>query len=262
MSTPREQLANTLKEARLAAGYDSQGKLAKRLHVSRPAVNRAESPTAPVPSDPLLAAWADATKTDLAALLDLAQRIKTGTPEWFMSYKAAEQEATSLRLWAPLVVPGLLQTPEYARSLLSDRPRPAEQLQALVDQRMERQQVIGRAQIAAALDHRVLAHAIGSPAIMSAQCAHLGRLIENQLVSLHIVPDMGNVSLTGAFAIATKGPVSTVSMTASARDITSTAADMIEENTRLFDLVMGASLPVVQSLEFVRQMEETWKERS
>jgi hypothetical protein len=138
----------------------------------------------------------------------------------------------------------------------------AEQLQALVEQRMERQQVVGRAQIAAALDHRVLAHAIGSPAIMAGQCAHLGRLIEDQLISLHIVPDMGNVSLTGAFAIATRGPVSTVSMTASARDITSTAADMIEENTRLFDLVLGASLPAVQSLEYVRAKEETWKEQA
>jgi len=84
-----------------------------------------------VPSDPVLAAWAKATDADLQELTQLAQRAKSGVPAWFMDYRVAEQEATSLRLWAPLVVPGLLQTPGYATSLLSARRRTPEQLKAL-----------------------------------------------------------------------------------------------------------------------------------
>ena len=55
--------------------------------------------------------WSAAAKTT-----DLARRTKSGTPDWFMSYRAAEAEATTLRFWGLLVVPGLLQTEGYARA--------------------------------------------------------------------------------------------------------------------------------------------------
>lgn len=74
MTTVREQLATTLREARLSAGFDSQGKLATKLHVSRAVINKAESANQSWPSDPLLASWAEATGANLAQLLQLAQR--------------------------------------------------------------------------------------------------------------------------------------------------------------------------------------------
>ena len=57
MPTPREQLANMLRQSRLDAGFESHGALAKRLNVSRPVVTRAENAAHPVPSDAVLAAW-------------------------------------------------------------------------------------------------------------------------------------------------------------------------------------------------------------
>ncbi len=39
--TPREQLADVLQRSRAAAGYGSQGALAKRLNVSRPVISKA-----------------------------------------------------------------------------------------------------------------------------------------------------------------------------------------------------------------------------
>jgi len=114
--TPREQLAGILRQSRLDAGFESHGTLAKRLNVSRPVISKAENPAQPVPSDALLAAWAGVTGVGLDHLTDLAQRAKSGTPDWFMSYRAAEAEATTLRFWGPLVVPGLLQTEGYAHA--------------------------------------------------------------------------------------------------------------------------------------------------
>ena len=84
MPTPREQLANILRQSRLDAGYESHGALAKRLNVSRPVVTRAENAAHPAPSDAVLAAWAGATGAGLDTLTDLAQRAKSGTPDWFM----------------------------------------------------------------------------------------------------------------------------------------------------------------------------------
>jgi transcriptional regulator with XRE-family HTH domain len=259
--TSREQLASLLKQARLGAGYDSHGKLAKAMLLSRSVVAKGESGNQAVPYDTVLAAWAKATGAGLAELVELAQRVRSGTPEWFMDYRIAEQAAGHLRLWAPVVVPGLLQTEAYARSLLSARPRTPEQLQALVDQRMERQQVIGRAYVVAVLDSGAFGRLMGSSAVMAEQCAHLAALVESQVITLHVVPEGANIGVGGAFDIATRGAVSTVCLGTSSRDITSTAADVVDENVRLFDAVLGASMPVVQSLEYVRTQEEIWKER-
>jgi len=88
--TPREQLASLLRQSRLDAGYESHGALAKKLNVSRPVVSKAENPAQPVPSDAVLAAWAGATGVALDTLTDLAQRAKSGTPDWFMPYRQAE----------------------------------------------------------------------------------------------------------------------------------------------------------------------------
>ena len=110
MPTPREQLASILKQSRINAGFDSHGALAKRLNVSRPVVSKAENPAQPVPSDALLAAWAGLTGAPLDPLMELAHRAKSGTPEWFMPYLAAESVASMLRYWCPLLLPGVLQT--------------------------------------------------------------------------------------------------------------------------------------------------------
>lgn len=47
------------------------------------------------------------TGAALDTLTDLAQRARSGTPDWFMSYRQAESEADTLRCWAPAVMPGL-----------------------------------------------------------------------------------------------------------------------------------------------------------
>jgi transcriptional regulator with XRE-family HTH domain len=241
-----------LRQSRLEAGYESHGALAKRLNVSRPVVSRAENSAHPVPSDAVLAAWAGATGVSLDALTDMAERAKSGTPDWFMSYRQAEAEATTLRFWGPLVVPGLLQTEGYARA--------HEQSPDVVTARLERQQVIGRARVTAVIDHTVLLRCVGgSPQIMADECAHLSALTESQVIRLHVVPEGGNVGLGGAFGIASKDGISTVSLTTAIRDVTSTAADVVDDTLNLFDVILGASLPAVASLEFLRTQEETWK---
>jgi transcriptional regulator with XRE-family HTH domain len=249
--TPREQLATILKQSRLDAGFESHGSLAKKLNMSRPVVSKAENPAHPVPSDALLAAWAGATGAPLDTLTDLAQRAKSGTPEWFMPYLTAEAQATTLRFWGPLVVPGLLQTEGYARA--------HEQSADVVAARLQRQQVLGHPRVTAVIDHTVLQRCVGSSQIMAEQCAHLAARAESQVIRLHVVPAGASVGLAGAFGIATRDGISTVSLTTAIRDVTSTATDVVDDTLNLFDVILGASLPAIASLEFLRTQEETWK---
>jgi Domain of unknown function (DUF5753)/Helix-turn-helix domain len=39
-------------------------------------------------------------------------------PPWFRDWVETEQRATVIRWWEPLLIPGLLQTPDYARAVL------------------------------------------------------------------------------------------------------------------------------------------------
>ena len=261
MPTPREQLASTLKQSRTDAGFDSHGALAKRLNISRPVISKAENPAQPVPSDALLAAWAGATGAPLDPLMDLAHRAKSGTPEWFMPYLAAESAAKVLRYWAPLLLPGVLQTEAYARAVLSVERYTPERLAELVAARMERQHVLGRAYVTAIIDHHVLQRCMGSPAIMAEQCAHLITVTERPDIALHVVPEGANVGLWGAFGIATRDGMATVNLH-TLRDVSSTATDLADEAMQAYELILGAALPRADSLEFVREMESQWKTRA
>ena len=261
MPTPREQLASMLKQSRVDAGFDSHGALAKRLNVSRPVISKAENPAQPVPSDALLAAWAGMTGAPLDPLADLARRAKSGTPDWFVSYLAAESAASVLRYWCPLLLPGILQTEAYARAVLSVEPYAPERLAELVATRRERQQVLGRAYITAVIDYHVLQRCLGSPEIMAEQCAHLATVAERPDIALHVVPEGANVGLWGAFDIASRDGMATVNLT-TLRDVSSTATDLVDDATQAFERILGAALPRADSLEFTRDMESQWKTRA
>src|ERR1700678_1321792 len=76
MATPREQLADLLRQARLAAGFSSHQALARRLNVSRPVITRAENPREAVPSHAVIRDWAQATGADLAQLIGYENRAR------------------------------------------------------------------------------------------------------------------------------------------------------------------------------------------
>jgi transcriptional regulator with XRE-family HTH domain len=260
MATAREQLADLLRQARIDAGYGSHGALARKLNVSRPVITNAENAAHPVPSDALLAAWAGVTGVPLDTLIELAQRAKSGTPDWFMPYRQAEAEASILRCWSPLLVPGVLQCESYMRAVLQVEPYTAERLGELVSARLERQSVIGRAYLTAVIDQHVLQRPVGTPAIMAEQCGHLAIMAGRPDMGLHIIPEGTNVGLWGAFDIAARDSAVTVRFSA-LEDMTSTAPDTVGKVTVAFERILGAALPRAESLTLVRTMEEQWKTR-
>jgi transcriptional regulator with XRE-family HTH domain len=232
-ATPREQLADMLRQFRIDAGYGSHGALARKLNVSRPVITKAENAAHPVPSDALLAAWARATGAPLDPLTELAQRAKSGTPDWFMPYRQAEATASILRCWSPLLVPGLLQAEAYMRAVLSVEDYSASQLDELVAARLERQVVIGRAYLTAVM--------AGRPRI-----------------ELHVIPEGTNVGLWGALYLATRDNAVTVCLPA-LEDVTSTAGHLVGKATWAFERILGAAMPRAGSLDLIRMAEERWK---
>ena len=260
MATPREQLASMLRQSRIDAGCGSHGALARKLNVSRPVVTRAENASHPVPSDAILAAWAGATGAALDTLTDLAQRARSGTPDWFMPYRQAEAEASILRCWSPVLVPGLLQCESYMRAVLSVEPYTPERLNELVSARLERQAVIGRAYLTVIIDQHVTQRLIGSAVVMAEQCAHLASMAGRPDIALHVIPEGTNMGLWGAFDIAARDSAVTVRLSA-LEDMTSTAPDLVGKVTVAFERILGAAMPRTESLTLIRAAEEQWKTR-
>lgn len=261
MGTPRERLADQLKQARIDAGYPTHSALARELGLVRPVIGKAENPRNPPPSIDTVARWAKATHVDADPLIDLVERCRSGNPEWFVPYAKAESEATSLRLWGPLLVPGPVQTEGYARAVLETGGYSGARLNELVTTRMERQRIVGRTRITVVLDHTVLQRPLGGPAVMAEQCDKLANLTEDNVIRVHIVPYGTNIGLYGAFDIAISGGIITANLN-SLQDVTSTDVTLGEECLSAFDDILASALPRNESVEYIRTQREHWKEQS
>jgi hypothetical protein len=259
MPTPREQLAEVLRRARLDAGFESHGSLAKRLNVSRPVVSKAENPAQPCPSDPILAAWAGATGIGLDKLAELAEHARSGIPDWFVPWRAAESGATLLRYWQPWVVPGIAQRPAYMLALFADEGHDLAKAEELAAARTERQQVIGRVPVTLIIGYHVLYRVVGSPAVMSDQCGHLATLADRSMVTLHVLPEGVTTGGSGGGLDLATGGITTVNMTTTLEDVTTTAEHLVVKAQQMFDRLLGEALPRTESLTLIRSAEGSWK---
>ena len=77
-------------------------------------------------------------------LAKLARLADGPIPSWFGSWLEAEREAHMLRLWSPVLVPGLLQTAGYARALFVAAGLDEEAAQEHVSVRLGRQVILER----------------------------------------------------------------------------------------------------------------------
>lgn len=103
-------------------------------------------------------------------------RLETGLrdlpyPASFRPFSAYEAGARSLRLFEHVLVPGLLQTADYARAVLSTRPyTSADEIEELVTARLARQALLARADpplLYVLLDEGVLHRPVGTPEVMA-----------------------------------------------------------------------------------------------
>ena len=208
-SSPAAFLGAELRRARVAAGM-SQEQFSRSLGFDRTVITKAE--TGERPPSPEVAAAIDEAFPHLDGLFSrltlLARRANGRYPEWFREWVNAEQQATVLRTWQPILVPGLLQTRDYARALFNawQPAASSDELDALVGARIERQAILDRAdppELLAVLGEAVLHRKVGSAKIMGDQLAHLGEMSCRPAITIQIVPaEVGtHAGLLGGFFV-------------------------------------------------------------
>ncbi|MER5542629.1 helix-turn-helix domain-containing protein [Streptomyces sp. NPDC001118] len=129
-------------------------------------------------------------------------------PPTYRDFINLESQASAMRTLETTVVPGLLQTPEYARAVTRAAVKDLddEHLDTLVEVRLARQDVLRcerPLRLSAVLDEAVLRREIGGPEVMARQLERLLDAARLPQVRLQVLPfgAGAHVGLTGPFVI-------------------------------------------------------------
>lgn len=141
-------------------------------------------------------------------LLDLLPPIRGLGRKWFRKWPAAEQAARIIRIYELALIPGLLQTADYARAIFQGEPGalPA-QVEKDVEVRLQRQAILSRATpptLSVILDESALRREIGGREVMRAQLANLLALMARPCITVRVIPlaSGATAGLVSSFAIA------------------------------------------------------------
>ena len=184
---------------------------------------------------------------------------------WFQEWADIEAEATALRWYEPLVVPGLLQTEEYARAILSARPDgDLNDLDEQVAVRLARQTVLerpGAPQLWCVLDEGVLHRAIGGSKVMRSQLYRLADLADHPKTLIQVIQaDGAHAGLLGGFIIADLDGKPPMAYLETAAEGQVTDSPSIAGHIALrFDRLRAEALPWAASRDLIRKVaEEQW----
>ncbi|MGW4438185.1 helix-turn-helix domain-containing protein [Streptomyces sp. NPDC004596] len=218
----RRKLGAELRALRTGAGLTS-GEAARLVGWHQSKVSRIETGASGVrPADVRL--LLDAYEVDDRQLRELLLALTGsdhagGRNRWWHAYRGVlpptyrdfislESQASGMRTLETTVVPGLLQTPEYARAVTRAAVEGVdeERLDALVEVRLARQDVLRSEpplELTAVLDEAVLRREVGGPGVMARQLDRLMEAARLPQVRLQVLPFSAgaHVGLTGPFVI-------------------------------------------------------------
>ncbi|TQE34468.1 helix-turn-helix domain-containing protein [Streptomyces ipomoeae] len=128
-------------------------------------------------------------------------------PDWFRRRAEMDETAVQLHEYQVQVIPGLLQTEDYARALFSQTAS-GDTVEERVRARLSRQQRFlseGGPLYVAVLDESCLSHVVGGPAVMRDQCAHLLAVGRRDNIRVQVAPasDLGIVRPTTSMSLIT-----------------------------------------------------------
>ncbi|UED86322.1 helix-turn-helix domain-containing protein [Streptomyces profundus] len=200
----RRQLGIRLLALREAAGLTAEA-AGEQAGVSKATVSRYERAKGNVrwnQVDQLCRVYG-VSDTERAELVELAKNSRV-TEGWWVPYAsrlpspmrlllAMENEATRISQYTTGVVPGLLQTVEYARAI-KETPGsavPPDDVPEYLSLRMQRQRVLdgpAAPTFHVVLDEAVLRRSVGGAEVMAAQLEHLLKRAEERHISIQVLP--------------------------------------------------------------------------
>ncbi|WP_368660227.1 helix-turn-helix domain-containing protein [Verrucosispora sp. NA02020] len=204
-TVPRRQLGRLLTQLRVDARVSIEA-AAEQLDCSRQKIWRIERGLSPArgPDVRVLCELYQATPDQASVLVGLAEVSKAegwwhaygqSIPAWFSLYIGLENVASSVRHYNAELVPGLLQTPEYATALfLLNRPELGEEeRKKAVNFRIQRQGLLTRRlppapELTVMLSEAVLRRPVPDRPVMAGQLRHLLAVGQRHNISIRVLP--------------------------------------------------------------------------
>jgi transcriptional regulator with XRE-family HTH domain len=220
----KRYVALELRQLREAAGFKRE-QVAGRLRCAVSHISHLETmrnlPKA-AELEVLLDFYGAAERT--AAFLDLVDAARKGhdwwlpfkgaAPEWFDLFLGMESSAVQIDSYDSMIVPGLFQTPSYAKAVIrAGEPELADaEVARRLELRMARQDVLTRQPdppiVWSVLDESVLHRPAGEPQVLVEQLEHLVKLTDLPTLTIQVLPlDVGvHAGIEGTFTILTFPP--------------------------------------------------------
>ncbi len=200
----QKRLGVELRRLREAAGFSGE-QAGEVLECGKGKISRIESGLSgirPVELRVLLKAYGLDDRALIDALVEMAKEgsrrgwwNKYGSvlPPGFADVAQLEAKATSIHVWQTVLVPGLLQTPDYMRAFFRHGRVAAseEDIERQVEARFGRQEVLAQERAPAywAVLYEPVLHArIGGDSVMRGQLRHLTAMAESGRVVLQVMP--------------------------------------------------------------------------
>ena len=252
-----------VRRLRTAAGL-TQAELGAKTHVVSTRITQIERASGAKPTLELARAL-DAVLGADNLLVDLWPYVyREAFPDWSRAFMAHSERAVSIGQYAAHLVPGLLQTEEYARAVLSvgTTLSSEEQLEERLTARMGRQERLrsaDRPQLWVVLDEAVLRRPVGGRAVMCEQLERLLEVAAEPHITLQVLPfDQGaHDAMGGSLTILALPGGSEVAYTEGAH-----YGQLIEEPSEIerfaltYDRLRAAALPPLMSLDMIRSVME------
>jgi transcriptional regulator with XRE-family HTH domain len=263
-ASPAHFFGSEVRRAREAAGM-SQSELGALVPCDKSAVSRVEAGL--IAPDEAFARACDAAFPRLGGLFT---RFWVGSQTWgaafppsLREFAAYEAEAVALWTFEHTLVPGLLQTQEYARAVLERHPHVTEdQVTERVAARLTRQMILDRDDpplLWVLLDENVLHREIGGPRIMAAQLARLADLARRPNITVQVISRVGaHAGLAGAFVMAETPETQVVYLEHIADAMTTDSPAVVAMVSTRFDVLRTEAHRGSESLTMIEEMAEKW----
>lgn len=261
----RQLIAEEVRALRDKRGL-TQDELARRIGFSQSTVKNIESGYR-VPTREQARLLDEAFDT-AGTLRRLESRIRAAPiSPGFRPFVAAEADARTLKWFEHTLVPGLLQTEDYARTLVEAYPGlTSDEVAARVAAKLDRQLVLDSDEppwLWAVIDEQVLRREIGGPEVMTAQLAKLAEFARRPRVTIQVLSAArAHTALLGGFIIAELASQPAVAYLDNVLD-GQTVQDpaMVETAAVVFDTIRTDALSRGESAELIEEGMRQWKQR-
>ncbi|WP_107257096.1 helix-turn-helix transcriptional regulator [Plantactinospora sp. BB1] len=185
-------------------------------------------------------------------------------PVWYRPFIEHEGRASLLRVFQPLLIPGMLQTEAYARAVLAGYRVQADSVDSILATRFGRQEILRRrpdpCQLVAVVDEGVLHRRVGDADVMRDQLKTLVTACEQPHIRVQVVPfDAGAyVGMDGALAIATVDGRLIGFLEGHLEGRLVESPDATTNLESAWEAIRDYALPSQQSLELITRTAEKW----